>query len=1763
MTTVQLTIPFANTLKLSEKHKCTLISSQAKRLALNEWEIASLIQLCKNKGWVSKGLALLYKYSGHVDELQELLNLFYHHLEEIINYSSLNIVETLGRISLIVVRIYYSISNWRKIQLSPRLIFLEENGRKHSLSRYIGSKIRLILEYLRKVSNLIRADLKNSLLKDIIVNVFGEQILLLTEETSLIDYDWLSSPSSSNSSATSKYFIKRSLLQIIQNEELILMKWEEYEERWPVNATLLLPYPEVKRSLAPMNWFVNLFESYQTSIEILSSVLEETLLIHSTMSQLDHVFGVLQSLSDDKFKSYFKDHSLSTENGDQNNPNDEANAILIQEINPLLITFPDSKHKILPQPSPLTKPTNRSSPTPRSDESSLKSEVERPHKGSQELTVKVEEEARSVVTENLVSSNTAPKPKSNNNNASALSLNSTESTLSNLLFSPKFASPDRRVPIPTPIPEPTSISETDKNDLTSDILQEVSVNNRSNSTVAISPTSRSVDEKENEEITHQTENLAKGPKIMAEPLSPSKLLKSSTVNFNDESNDIIYYLEENSHVSNSRSETPHRQNQNNRDDERGLERHRAQSADYLHQIQNDGSYHADDRNFFNRQRIISDPRGLSVDRYVRSFQVNKGRKTKRFDQAVNQIYQYGKYKRADFSFTSLAAALKNVDNEMTRYAREQKGSIEALVRKTAVKKIEIWYLIMSPRKKLLKRLLHRNMMLDIVYSIIDQSYNIALIRHRRRKHMLRLGAAIKIQRNYKAWVKRMQEEEAKQEQEERKQAVEYYLAIWVRAVKAGIRIFRYLRFLVKKKIIHTKLPTPISTPPLSRNRFMLPGTPSSGNGGIQPTGLSLVRILENYINALVIHRRFDIKMQLQNNKLLRYDNNPSDPSQRRVKLFREYGAAVILIQSVVRSYLQRRRFFLMKQNSAMISRVAIFLSRAMRYRRRKQLELVHNAATKIQRFIRGILIRRKIYQIVHAGLKLNFMWRKYVAYKALKGQLRRVDRPYTIILHGLRDLPKKYLTSDQIKFKISVWWNPLLHIVSKNDFNVILQSKQPQYIYISNPFKVMDVSSSHQNHIGLLDPNNPNSSSGFSNGEDPNEVSQSSILGNNHHSLIQYPTPLPKTTPSKKKFGNFFANSFSRISRPMTPNENKISPEETIDDRAHVSNIKTPERPRTGYLNPFNYGRKHGTKTDDFGHIPIEQEKKLQIKPTPQPSHDLSNRLVIGPAEHDTEQRDRPHQDTGISLPPTHSTTTVTPHVSTPAGRKNSKKRSIRMSQNILPPSSLLQMALTEEDEEEDDDDDDDDEEAEDDVQKENEDEGKGKSEISLYDNTTTKDSSFNTPMRRATNISKRNTVIESPFLPESNNELGTPLTPPRGRESPRLRHFTPVKGSSSVASNSDSEVESLDNFNMNERLGTGIARQPRSRTASILQTLHSAFTRASDQNDQGDEDLENNTVSSGGKTARQRTSMLFSNLPSARSTRASVVRTTINFALKLRSMVQKTQSNNVKLDCMCNFEETTVKIPGCHGNSVFKFEILEGERKISHCFFYLGKEGEMMYWGGEYQLEMRTVAPQRRAAHSNRMSADEIAKISRRNSNPMEFSHEPKIDFRVIAGAPLRSRCQWARVIVRGKGPLKRTINNRDFMNSFNLFDHWNRFYLSLDQFGLHLFENKFCSTAFFTIPAADFRTIRVELGFPIRDATFDIQRGIDLVSRMFSGGRGSFNSSSNNLIGRDSKAAASAIKSRAGTAGGGNGEGDKAVLEDIHNVILTTSLGDEVYMR
>jgi hypothetical protein len=55
-------------------------------------------------------------------------------------------------------------------------------------------------------------------------------------------------------------------------------------------------------------------------------------------------------------------------------------------------------------------------------------------------------------------------------------------------------------------------------------------------------------------------------------------------------------------------------------------------------------------------------------------------------------------------------------------------------------------------------------------------------------------------------------------------------------------------------------------------------------------------------------------------------------------------------------------------------------------------------------------------------------------------------------------------------------------------------------------------------------------------------------------------------------------------------------------------------------------------------------------------------------------------------------------------------------------------------------------------------------------------------------------------------------------------------------------------------------------------------------------------------------------------------LRSTINFAMKLGQVARKQTELQKNPKFVCNFEDETVKIPGCHGNSVFKFEIMEGE---------------------------------------------------------------------------------------------------------------------------------------------------------------------------------------------------------------------------------------------
>ena len=870
------------------------------------------------------------------------------------------------------------------------------------------------------------------------------------------------------------------------------------------------------------------------------------------------------------------------------------------------------------------------------------------------------------------------------------------------------------------------------------------------------------------------------------------------------------------------------------------------------------AYGADSRNFFNRERIISDPRGLSVEEYVHKYQVNKGRKTKRFNNTllINRMYRFGRLRRIDFSFTSLSAALKIIDLDMKDEIEENQEnpsfSKEDIVRKAAARKISVWYMIISPRRKLMKRLTNRNFILEIVVSIADQAFNIGQIRGRRRNHMLRVGAAVRIQKMYRNWVARQSAEELRMELEERKRITDRYFLVWIRAVKNGIRLYRYLKWLVKKKIIR-KAPPVVSSPVKLRQYYVI----------------SIRRILEGYIQLYTVYKKFDMKIQLQRNKFLNFD--VGNDSSKRGKIFREYGQAVTLIQAGVRRYLQRKKFLAIKKHNDLMIRLTYFLNKMMRKRRARKLAVRNAAATKIQRFGRGIIIRKKIFAIVHAGLKLNFMWRRYVAYKSLKSQLRRVDRPYTVVLHGLRDLPKKFLTSDQIKVKLSVWWHPLLHIVSANDFAVILQSKQPQYIFVSGNYKVADAADNTPIPDGDQDKNNVDH-------KDRKKSTARTILERAHFSFLG--SLLPGSDEKERKG--------------------------SVVSKDQLEKVQAPRQP-TGY-NPFSYGRKQGTS-------PIVPRSQPVVKPP-------AGTLPKTPSTEDKKEENK------LTLPPLRKGSldpvNESASESTPQKRKNSKKKSIRMSQNILPPSSLLNLALFEEDEEE---------------EEEEEDDDNDEHHIGLSND---EESAY--PLKPVDSVASSNpgnlSPVSSSNVKASSNSGFSPN--PRSTRNSILQK-SPLKSVSSQHSDSESEP---DNQLVPPRTATGMVRNSRSK--SILQALQTAFSRQqgavnllhteeSEQN-KAEENLIANDISrisaiSNDSGASRRSSSdhdrkrsLFANLPSARSTRASVIRTTINFALKLRSMVQQSAVAPVKLDCICNFDEAVIKIPGCHGNSVFKFEILEGE---------------------------------------------------------------------------------------------------------------------------------------------------------------------------------------------------------------------------------------------
>lgn len=77
--------------------------------------------------------------------------------------------------------------------------------------------------------------------------------------------------------------------------------------------------------------------------------------------------------------------------------------------------------------------------------------------------------------------------------------------------------------------------------------------------------------------------------------------------------------------------------------------------------------------------------------------------------------------------------------------------------------------------------------------------------------------------------------------------------------------------------------------------------------------------------------------------------------------------------------------------------------------------------------------------------------RKHRAHNNLRKNLRRVERPHKISVSILRNIPPHVAQCGSLKFRISIWWNPLLHIISEADYGTVINNakKPPQMIYLS------------------------------------------------------------------------------------------------------------------------------------------------------------------------------------------------------------------------------------------------------------------------------------------------------------------------------------------------------------------------------------------------------------------------------------------------------------------------------------------------------------------------------------------------------------------------------------------------------------------------------------------------------------------------------------------------------------------------------------------
>lgn len=180
---VQLPLPFEEACSLEKYKKLRALRDQASRIPdLQQWEIDAFIELCELKDlqqknnspkfsssdcvWLDRGLAIIYEYSGFIDEYQrtasKLILLHTITTEYTVSTSTQSdskqiLLQLISTSVFFIGRAINIISNWRRLQSTPRLmLLLRNNDRDIDQNNQFNSAWHLITNVCSALFELIK-----------------------------------------------------------------------------------------------------------------------------------------------------------------------------------------------------------------------------------------------------------------------------------------------------------------------------------------------------------------------------------------------------------------------------------------------------------------------------------------------------------------------------------------------------------------------------------------------------------------------------------------------------------------------------------------------------------------------------------------------------------------------------------------------------------------------------------------------------------------------------------------------------------------------------------------------------------------------------------------------------------------------------------------------------------------------------------------------------------------------------------------------------------------------------------------------------------------------------------------------------------------------------------------------------------------------------------------------------------------------------------------------------------------------------------------------------------------------------------------------------------------------------------------------------------------------------------------------------------------------------------------------------------------------